>query len=56
MVPTQKNPDQPVIIRGNHNKVKIKFKQKWRTDVSLDAISNKQDQDNKLDLEIPLIP
>ncbi len=56
MIPTQKNPVQPVIIQGNGNKVKIKIKQKWRTDVWLDAISNKQDQDNKLDVEVPLIP
>lgn len=56
MVPTEKNPVQPVIIQGNGNRVKVKIRQKWRTDVWLDAISNKQDQDNKLDVEVPLIP
>lgn len=55
IVPTEKNPIQPIIIQGTRNKVKIK--QKWRTDVWLEgAIQNKQDQDNKLDVEIPLIP
>lgn len=56
ITPTEKNPEQPITICGNGNKVKIKIKQKWKTDIWLEGNQNKQDQENKADLEIPLIP
>jgi len=54
ITPTEKNPVQPIHIHGDNNTINLI--QKWKTDIWLEGpVSNKQDQENKADVTVPLL-